>query len=127
MDIFTIAKNIGFDIENSVRPNNVKWEEKKETFYFYNHTTGEDEILFDARVYLNGNIHVRFNQKFICKLNCEFGRLKGWLKFKEEAIDELQINPEIVESLGDELFKESFKFINYNTYNLLGLIHDETN
>ena len=47
------------------------------------------EVLFEAKAYLNGNVHLRLNQKFALALNVEYGRLRGWLKTGAEAAAEL--------------------------------------
>jgi hypothetical protein len=41
---------------------------------------------------------VRFHPDFIRKLNVEFGRLKGWLRSKQEVVDELRISAEEAEA-----------------------------
>ena len=38
-----------------------------------------------VRAFKNGNLHIHFNQAFMCRLNVEFGRLKGWLKDSHQA------------------------------------------
>jgi hypothetical protein len=45
--------------------------------------------LFEVRAFLNGNMHIRLNQKFALALNVEHGRLKGWIKTAAEAVEEL--------------------------------------
>ena len=57
-----------------------------------------------VRAYKNGNIHIKFNQKFLRKLNVEFGRLKGWLRNHKQAADELNIP----EKEAREFFKTNF-------------------
>jgi hypothetical protein len=91
-DISTVAMNIGYDTANSRRAEDFQWESnKKKSFMFKNHTTGEIEELFEARAFKNGNLHIKMRIDFMCKLNVEFGRLKGWLKSKEAASDELEM------------------------------------
>ena len=88
----TIATNIGFDTTNQNGANDLQWSSgKRHDFHFYNQETGKAEILFDVKAFKNGNLHMRMNQKFMCKLNVEFGRLKGWIKSPKEAAEELDI------------------------------------
>ena len=47
--------------------------------------------LAKVRAFKNGNIHFSLNQKFLCRLNVEFGRLMGWVKSAKEAADEMDI------------------------------------
>lgn len=92
-DLRTIAMNIGFDISSCEGINAFTWTPGKRNHIQYkDHETGETLTLFSARAYKKGTIHIHFNQHFICKLNVEFGRLKGWLKSKEQAAEELGIS-----------------------------------
>jgi len=104
-DLCTIAGNLLFDIRDTERVSDFQWESnKKNVFHYMNHSTGELEILFDIRAFKNGNLHIRFNPRFICRLNVEFGRLKGWLKTPKEAMDELGVSAEdAVSSFGNNL------------------------
>jgi hypothetical protein len=47
------------------------------------------EELFEVKAFKNGNTHIRLNQRFALALNVEYGRLKGWLKTANEAVEEL--------------------------------------
>lgn len=97
-DLCTIASNIGFDTTGLQRANSFQWESnKKHTFQYRDITTKQLFTLFEVRAFKNGNLHYRFNQKFMCKLNIELGRLKGWLRSPKEAVDELDIPLEIAE------------------------------
>ncbi|BBL92243.1 hypothetical protein VroAM7_48960 (plasmid) [Vibrio rotiferianus] len=95
-DIITVASNLGYDISKVERPDSLHWASNvKHEFFYHNHTTGKQELLFDCRAFQNGNVHLRFAQSFICDLNIENGRLRGWIKNGYEAADELDISPEI--------------------------------
>lgn len=104
-DVITVAANLGFDTRETDRAEQLIWSSgKKHVFYYKDHGTGEKKPLFDARVYLNGNIHMRFNPILILRMNCEFGRLKGWLKDREHAADELSVGDN--EVLGEDYLAE---------------------
>ncbi|BBM67859.1 MULTISPECIES: DUF4942 domain-containing protein [Vibrio] len=95
-DIVTVASNLNYDVSITERPDKLHWASNvKHEFYYHNHSTGKPELLFDCRAFQNGNIHLRFAQSFICDLNIENGRLRGWLKNGYEAAEELEISPEI--------------------------------
>jgi len=100
-DIFTIANNLGFDVINDSYERD--WEYGQlETFYFKTEKKGTDfkeEIFCTFRIYKNGNIHIKFNQKFMKAMNIEAGRLLGWLKSSKQASEEMGIEEEEAESL----------------------------
>jgi len=86
-DIFTIAKTLGFKLTNSGMLTR-HWETgKQESFY------DDNDVLFaEIRCYKNGNIHAKFNQDFIMKLNIEAGKLNGWVKSAKDYSDETGID-----------------------------------
>ena len=89
----TIAGNLGFNVRSQSRLK--LWESNKsQEFYTY-----DNSKLMDVKAFKNGNLHIRFNQLFIRRLNVEFGRLKGWIKNKQQAGEELNIPVEEVEGL----------------------------
>lgn len=91
-DLITVAGNVGFDTRETTRPEHLEWSSgKRHVFVFRDHRDGKEKPLFEAKAFLNKNIHIRFNPRLILRLNCEFGRLKGWLKCKEQAVDELSV------------------------------------
>ncbi|MCO4320004.1 class I SAM-dependent methyltransferase [Aliidiomarina quisquiliarum] len=103
-DLMTIASNIGFATEGMPRANNFVWDSGvKNAFLFRDLNTGKTNTLFEVKAFKNGNLHIKFNQGFICGLNCEFGRLKGWLKTREQAADELNIDIEDTAQFGVNL------------------------
>jgi len=108
-DILTIAKNLGFDINESTMEVG-QWKSKtKKDFSF-----GSDNKLFaEIRAYKNGNIHCKFVPEFIKQLNIEAGRLNGWLKTPKEANEELEIND------AEKYFKRNLQFLPSDTKLLL--------
>lgn len=92
-DICAIAYNLGFDNWNHERAKDFEWEPgKKCVFHYRNHKSGKDEVLFDAKVFKKGSVHIRMNQSLIKKLNVEAGRLLGWVKSKEQAAEEMDLD-----------------------------------
>jgi hypothetical protein len=92
-DLLTIANNLGFPTSSSphvLQRRHYKWASNvKEEFYFHPSDGSPAEVLFDARAFKNGNLHLRLNQRFILALNVEHGRLKGWLNDAHHAASEL--------------------------------------
>jgi hypothetical protein len=97
-DIITIANNLGFTSSDS--PKAREWKAGKPQEFYMNDGT----LLMLVKGFLNGNIHIKFNQQFMKKLNIEFGRLKGWLKNHEQASQELNIPIEETK----EMFNSNF-------------------
>lgn len=92
-DLATIAGNLGFNVRSQSRLK--LWKSNKSQEFF----TDDNSKLMDVKAFKNGNLHIRFNQLFIRRLNVEFGRLKGWIKNKQQAGEELNIPVEEVEGL----------------------------
>jgi hypothetical protein len=84
-DICTVAGNLGFPCTDSSK--NFNWTSGKKIVF----NMEDGKPLMEVKAFKNRNIHIKFNQKFLVKLNVEFGRLKGWLKDKREASEELDI------------------------------------
>jgi len=97
-DLVTIANNLGFFAKADSFA--MSWEPGKPNNFMLN----DGKILMSVKAYLNGNIHVKFNQKFLRKLNVEFGRLKGWLRDHRQAAQELNIP----EAEAKQFFKTNF-------------------
>ena len=102
-DVITIAQNLGFNVVDDSRYIGT-WSpgEKKE---FYHDVNGELKLFAEIKAFKNGNIHMKFDQKFMRAFNVEAGRLLGWLKDAEEANTELNIKD------GAELFNSNIKLL----------------
>lgn len=59
----------------------------------------------NVRAFKNGNIHIKFDQSFMRRLNIEFGRLKGWVRDWSEAAQEMDIPAEEAKQGFNSLFK----------------------
>jgi len=67
-DLATIAGNLGFNVRSQSRLK--LWESKKSQELY----TDDNSKLMDVKAFKNGNLHIRFNQLFIRRLNVEFGQ-----------------------------------------------------
>ena len=88
-DILTIGKNLNFDIDFSSL-DTIHWEAGKQRTVYLN--SGDN--FMEVRPYLNGNIHIKLDQKFMKKFNIEASRLLGWIKSPQEAQTEMGIDIE---------------------------------
>lgn len=97
-DLVTIANNIGFDATGNIGPLERRWlPGKPQLFYFFDHKTQEQKVLFEVKAYIKGTIHIRLHESFIQSLNCIHGRLKGWIKCASDAVNEIGIPAEVAE------------------------------
>lgn len=87
-DIVTVANNLGYACDD--HPKNHKWSAgKKNTFML-----DDGRPLVEVKAFKNRNMHLKFNDHFMLKLNTEAGRLLGWLRSKEQAAEEIATTPE---------------------------------
>lgn len=107
-DIFTIAKNLGFEIGLCDLPK--CFGEECSVLY-----KGSDKKFMSYRVYKNGNMHVKFDIEFAKAMNVEVSRLLGWIRHKEDIKNEF---PDQLAKDAEKYFKAN-KFINIASSNLL--------
>jgi hypothetical protein len=91
-DLLTVAHGLGFIGDTGdfrlTRTGRAEWA-SGQLEIFRAPAEGGNEDLFEVRAFLNGNLHLRLNQKLALALNVEVGRLRGWVKSGQEAADEL--------------------------------------
>jgi len=95
-DIFTIANNLGFTVENTLK--STIWETGKK----YNFYLKSGDLFMELKIFKNGNAHLKLNQKFMKAFNIEASRLLGWVKKPKEFEEETGIK-------ADEYFKTNHK------------------
>lgn len=108
-DVCVIARNLGFESHN--RANSFHWQSGKVQSFMLE----DGSSLMDVRAFLNGNMHIKFNQKFMLALNVEAGRLKGWIHNAQHAADELN---QPVEEVAKH-FRSSFALLTSDASQLL--------
>ncbi|PPI83069.1 hypothetical protein KEHDKFFH_16675 [Marinobacter maroccanus] len=92
-DFMTIANNLGFVTREEMSAKQQAWEAgQKVLFYFTDQKTGQRSVAFEVKAFKKGTVHLKVNQRLMCRLNVEFGRLKGWVRNAQEAADELDIS-----------------------------------
>jgi len=94
-DLLTVANTLGFICNTTDHRLDIyrcenTWQPGKPQIFEYRGKQGKTGTLFEIKGHLNGNIHLRLNQKFALALNVEFGRLKKWIHSKEDACEELK-------------------------------------
>ncbi len=92
-DLRTVADNLGFKTGNYDHEDPMRMPHwcSNVLVPFHADYKGSNVVLMEVRGFKNGNFHIKFNQDFLIRLNVEFGRLKGWLRNKQEAAAELDI------------------------------------
>ncbi len=61
--------------------------------------TKDGKVFANVKLYKNGNRHVKFCKEFMQKLNVEMARINGWVQDKSEAIKELDIPADVINSV----------------------------
>ena len=85
VDIVVTSNNLHFN--SSDTPRNFRWlAGKSNTMLMANGSP-----LVECKAFKNGNMHMRFDPKFMLALNVEAGRLLGWIRNPTEACDEMEI------------------------------------
>ncbi|RTJ49585.1 hypothetical protein C3H69_08455 [Campylobacter jejuni] len=103
-DLKAIANNLGlsFSCEHNFKFN----AGESNSFYLDNGIK-----FFEYKAYKNGNVHFKFSQDFMAKLNLAVGRLRNWLT-KEEAKEEFKdVSEEIINEIFDKPLLLDFKNI----------------
>lgn len=103
-DIFTIARNLGFNVGLCDRPK--CFGEKCTVLY-----EKSDKVFMEYRVYKNGNMHVKFDIEFTKAMNVEVSRLLGWIKDKEDIKKEF---PAELAKGAEKYFKQNYTCIGSN-------------
>ena len=97
-DIRTIAHNLGFRCSPWDHSYNREWESNQaQEFKCVDGATepgtkNHIRPLMIVRAFKNGNVHFKFDQKFIKTLNIEAARLLKWIKTPQEAVDEMGVD-----------------------------------
>lgn len=95
-DIFTVASNLGFDVDNDTMYR--KWKSgKTQEFYYFDKVTDCTKTFCEVRAFKNGNLHIKFNKEFMKAFNIEAGRLNGWIKSPKEAASEMEVSVKTAE------------------------------
>ncbi len=84
-DLITVAHNLGYTVAGT--PMDHQWSSGHVVTF---HTTGTSpELVFEARAFKKGTIHLRLGKSFALALNAETARLRGWCLDAAEAASEM--------------------------------------
>jgi len=86
-DLIVVARNLGFSSDDEVKFHNFESGSKEE--FYCTDKNGNECLLMTVRAYMNGNLHIKFNQGFMLALNVEIGRLQGWIHNAQQAANEM--------------------------------------
>lgn len=90
-DLLVIAKNLGFDVENTRTSLYRNWQSgKAQDVLFTDPKTNSYEVLCEIKAFKNGNLHLKLNRKFLVALNVEAARLLKWVKSPKEASEQIK-------------------------------------
>lgn len=107
-DICTIARNLGFESGYPHTPSGYG-----EKTYIYDI---KGDVLLEYKVYMNGNMHVKFNKEFTKAMNVEVSRLLGWIRSAEDIAKEF---PEDMAKGAEKYFKRNYTAIGEGCIKLL--------
>lgn len=97
-DVCTVANNLGFQIGETQYPDGYGQK---------GHCMLKDGAeLFEFKLYMNGNVHLKFNKEFIKALNVEVSRELGWVHSREDIAREFV--PEMAKG-AEKYFDKSLK------------------
>jgi len=85
-DILTVARTMGFRFTSWV------WNDKmfvpgKPQIFNAGFQEQNDLTFMEVKAFKNGNIHIRFAQEFLKRLNIEASRLLGWIRKPADVVD----------------------------------------
>ena len=103
-DLITIANNLGFYSDDYlIREFNYpsySYDAYQKTGKVY---LKNGELLIDYKKYKNGNLHLKMNKNFMKAFNIEASRLLGWVKNKQDILNETDYTEEDVNAYFNSL------------------------
>lgn len=100
-DLRVVAINLGY-LDPTKLSDLPEWTSGKKQNIEGTHD-GEREVIAEIKAFKNQNLHIKFSRKFLCSLNCEYGKIKGWLLNGEQAAEELN------EPMAVKIFEQSHR------------------
>jgi hypothetical protein len=100
-DIKAVLSNLGFTTSPPSSKNRQWVGGQWQDFYEDN----SDDVLFQVKGYMNGNLHLRFMPEAIMALNVYVARSLKWVRSEKDVIEEMEIPVD-----------EAIKYFNHNPY-----------
>jgi hypothetical protein len=88
-DIIAVMSNLGFKTY-SLKSYDREWKKGQWQDWYEENS---NEILFQTKAYLNGNMHFRFMPEAIKALNIEAARILKWVRTAQEVVEEMGYTP----------------------------------
>lgn len=114
-DTIIIGKNLGFDVD-FIFPDRYA-DIDIDDWRNFDIKTKDGKVFANVKLYKNGNRHVKFCKEFMQKLNVEMARINGWVQDKSEAVREMDIPANVINSV----WKSNLKIEVETGKKLLGL------
>ncbi len=101
-DLCVIANSLGFTVKD-IPTLEEHFTQGNKHEVICESLNSKDKVLFEYKMYLNGNTHFKLNKEFLMTLNIEVGKLRGWIKAPEDIQEEFKVS----QSKALEYFKTS--------------------
>jgi hypothetical protein len=103
-DLLVIANNLGFEYIGNP-PQKGEWDTSEQVEYLYKDKEEWTVTLFTVRCFLNQNIHLKCNPKFINALNIQAGKLLKWIGSDQEASEEMGVDIDMATKFFNHCFR----------------------
>lgn len=105
-DVRAVFSNLGFTTSSPNSRNGGQW--RSGSWHNFYHADS-DEILFQAKAYMNGNMHFRFMPEAIMALNVYVARSLRWVRNVQEVVEEMDVPVD-----------QAFKWLTHSPYITVG-------
>lgn len=100
----SLIEDLGFDYTYGCTPKHSQCFRAGRKGTIHATQDGKEVVLLEYRAYQNTNVHIKFNKDFMAELNLAVGKLRQWLRSKDEARQEFK---DIKESSLKKIFDKS--------------------
>jgi hypothetical protein len=90
-DLIIVLRGLGADI-SPLQKADTGVIQTMQYIEFYDYEKRKTETALECRFYMNGNVHLKINQKLMTKFNVEVARILGWIRSAKDIQDEFEIS-----------------------------------